>query len=272
MKRLVYFISDGTGITAETLGHSLLSQFSDVTFEQITLPYIDTLNKALECVSEINLKGGQQNSLPIVFSSIVSPEIRNTLATAKAETLDLFERFLPALSATLDQAPNQLVGQSQAIDNDPCYTQRIEAVHYALDNDDGQQLKDYENADLILVGVSRCGKTPTCLYLALHFGIRAANYPITEEDMDANTLPKALQAHRHKLFGLTIDSERLASIRHERRANSNYSSFEQCDYEVRFVESILKKSRVPVLNSTHLSIEEMSARILKHAGLNRHIG
>lgn len=271
MKRPVYFISDGTGITAETLGHSLLSQFTDVAFELSTLPYIDSLEKAQEAVDEINLRGSESQCLPIVFSSIVNPNIRDLLATATAQTLDLFERFLPALTTTLEQKPKQLVGQSHSIDNNPSYTQRIEAVHYALDNDDGQQLKDYENADLILVGVSRCGKTPTCLYLALHFGIRAANYPITEEDMHKNTLPAALQAHRHKLFGLTIDSERLASIRHERRANSHYSSFEQCDYEVRFVESILKKSRVPLLNSTHQSIEEISAKILKQAGFNRHI-
>jgi regulator of PEP synthase PpsR (kinase-PPPase family) len=271
MKRLVYFISDGTGITAETLGHSLLSQYTDVTFKLRTLPYVDTLEKAQEAADEINQRGAESNGLPIVFSSIVNPVIRSHLATANAQTLDLFECFLPTLTSTLEQQPKQLVGQSHSIDNNPSYTQRIEAVHYALDSDDGQQLKDYENADLILVGVSRCGKTPTCLYLALHFGIRAANYPITEEDMHKSTLPPALQAHRHKLFGLTIDSERLASIRHERLPNSNYAAFEQCDYEIRFVESIFKKSRIPMLNSTHLSIEEISARILKDTGFNRHI-
>lgn len=272
MKRLAFFISDGTGITAETLGHSLLSQFPSIAFKQITLPYIDTEEKARETVEEINLASVKSDNAPLIISSIVNPDIRAILATAEAESLDLFERLLPSLEDTLQCKPNQLVGKSHAIDNDPSYTDRIEAVHYALENDDGARLKDYDNADLILVGVSRCGKTPTCLYLALQFGISAANYPITEEDMESNTLPKALQAHRHKLFGLTIDSERLASIRHGRRANSTYASFEQCDYEVRFVESMLKRNRIPMLNTTHHSIEEISAKILKMIGFDRQTG
>jgi regulator of PEP synthase PpsR (kinase-PPPase family) len=271
MKRLIYFISDGTGITAETLGHSLLSQFTGNGFELITLPYIDTVAKAEETVAEINQANASNTQQAIVFSSIVNPEIRNTLSTANAKNLDLFEYFLPVLSETLEQEPNQLVGQSHAINSNMySYTHRMKAVHYALENDDGQHLKDYNNADIILVGVSRCGKTPTCLYLALHFGVHAANYPITEDDMTNNNLPPALQAQRNKLYALTIDSERLSSIRNERRANSTYASFEQCDYEVRFVESMMKKARIPTLNSTQLSIEEISARIMKDTGLKRH--
>ncbi|NIB41197.1 kinase/pyrophosphorylase [Pseudomaricurvus alkylphenolicus] len=266
--RQVFIISDSTGITAENLGHSLLAQFPDVPFDVHTLPYIDTEARAAEALDTIN-QTASDGEPPLVLSTIVNPEIRALLASADAFNLDLFEAFLPRLSQWLKTSASQIVGVSHSISGDPGYSDRIEAVNFALDNDDGSRLTEYENADIILVGVSRCGKTPTCLYLALHYGVRAANYPITEEDIDQGGLPRALLPHRDKLFGLTIDPDRLASIRHQRRANSHYASFEQCSFEVRYAENLFNRHGISYLHSTELSIEEISAKILKETRIER---
>ena len=149
------------------------------------------------------------------------------------------------------------------------YMERIEAVNFALENDDGARTTHYAQADLILVGVSRCGKTPTCLYMALQYGIRAANYPLTEEDMERLQLPASLKTYKDKLFGLTIDAERLAAIRHERRPNSRYASFAQCEFELREVESLFRRENISFINTTHFSVEEISAKILVEKGVER---
>lgn len=270
MSRNVFFISDGTGITAETFGHGLLAQFSEMEFQPHTIPYIDSVEKASEALEYINnAKNGGKN--PLIFSSIINPAIREMFRTSNEGFFDLFDSFLPRLSGHLNMEATQAVGALHCIDNDNEYTNRIEAIHFALDNDDGMRVQNYEQADIILVGVSRCGKTPTCIYMALQYGILAANYPITADDFNHRGLPPAIEKHRNKLFGLTIEAERLAAIRHQRRANTDYASFEQCDYEVRFAERMFARNRIPVLSSTHLSIEEISAHVLKYANLTRRI-
>jgi len=140
-----------------------------------------------------------------------------------------------------------------------------------LDNDDGARTQQYKEADIILVGVSRCGKTPTCLYMALQYGIRAANYPLTEEDMGGEDLPEILKQHREKLYGLTIDPFQLAAIRNERRPNSRYSSLDQCDLETRTAERYFRQNSMQSINTTNFSIEEISTRIMADANLNRRI-
>ena len=269
MSRQVFFISDGTGITAETFGHGLLAQFSEVEFTPHTLPYIDSLEKANEALEFIELQRSKEQ--PLIFSSIINPEIRDLFKSSNLGVFDLFDSFLPQVSNYLDMKATEAVGALHCIDNDSSYTNRIEAIHFALDNDDGMRTQNYENADIILVGVSRCGKTPTCIYMALQYGILAANYPITADDFNHRGLPPAIREHRNKLFGLTIDAERLSAIRHQRRANTDYASFEQCDYEVRYAEQLFARNRIPVLSSTHLSIEEISAHVLKHAQLSRRL-
>jgi regulator of PEP synthase PpsR (kinase-PPPase family) len=148
---------------------------------------------------------------------------------------------------------------------------RIDAVNFALDNDDGSKIKHYDKADIILVGVSRSGKTPTCLYLALQFGIKAANYPLTEEDLQNFSLPDVLKPHKHKIFGLTIDPERLAAIRNERKANSRYASLAQCYYETEEVEHLYQQEQISFLSTTDLSVEEISTKIMQKAKIKRKV-
>ncbi len=269
IKRTAFFISDGTGITAETLGNSLLTQFEGVQFEMVTLPYIDTLEKAHAVVGRVNDACERDGQKAIVFDTIVNPEIRETIAACQGFKIDVFESFLKPLEQELQLRSSYSVGKSHAINESSRYKERIASVNFALDNDDGGRVQQYSKADLILVGVSRCGKTPTCLYMALQFGIRAANYPITIEDLEVAGLPEVLMQHRDKLFGLTIDPFHLTAIRHERRPNSRYASLEQCEFEVREVERRLKQLGISSINTTHFSVEEIATRIMAEAGLTR---
>ncbi len=205
MKRTAFFISDGTGITAETLGQSLLAQFENISFVKLTRPYIDTEEKARAMVQQINNAAESDGARPIIFDTIVNRDIRAVLAQSNGFMIDIFATFLSPLEQELSADSSYSVGKSHSIGHNSNYMDRIEAVNFALDNDDGARTHYYDKADLILVGVSRCGKTPTCLYMALQYGIRAANYPLTEEDMERLQLPNALKQYKHKLFGLTID-------------------------------------------------------------------
>ena len=271
-KRSVFFVSVGTAITAETLGHSLLAQFPNVDFDIHIIPYISSEEAATNVVAEINLRAQQDGQKPLVFDTLVDPYVRDIINTANAINLDVFEGLISKLSEELGTPPTTLVGQTHAVTDSESYKARIDAVHFALDNDDGARTRHYDKADLILIGVSRSGKTPTSIYLSLQFGIRVANYPLTEEDLDDNRLPAVLRAHKQKLFGLMIDAERLVAIRSERKANSRYASFSQCQMELRAIEGIYISEGIKYLNVSEMSIEEISTRVLQMTGLKRRIG
>lgn len=272
MTRTAFFISDGTGITAESLGRSLLAQFESVEIRMLTKPYIDTLEKARTLVAIIEATAVRDGEQPIIIDTIVDERIREVIRQAPGFKVDIFSTFLKPLEEELAADSSYSVGRTHAIGRDDVYMDRIHSVHFALDNDDGARTHQYDQADIILVGVSRCGKTPTSLYLALQFGIRAANYPLTEDDQDENgslKLPKALVPHRHKLFGLTIDPRRLAAIRHERRPNSRYSSMDQCVQEVEQAEGLYRQMHIPYIDTTRFSVEEISTRMIAETGLTR---
>lgn len=271
MKRTAFFISDGTGITAETLGQSLLAQFENISFTKLTRPYIDTPEKARTMVQQINAAAEKDGARPVIFDTLVNQEIRDILATSNGFMVDIFSSFLAPLESEFSERSSYSVGKSHSIGQNSNYGERIAAVNFALDNDDGARTHYYDKADIILIGVSRSGKTPTCLYMAMQFGIKAANYPLTEDDMECLKLPASLQQHRHKLFGLTIDPERLAAIRHERKPDSRYCSYAQCEFEVREVEKLLKRENINFIDSTHFSVEEISARILVEKGIERRL-
>jgi hypothetical protein len=266
--RPVYYVSDGTGITAETIGHSLLTQFSGTRFATDRIPFVDTPEKAREAADEIRQGGERHGARPIVVNSCVDSELSRILAGSGALMLDVFEPFIAPLEQELGSAREPRVGKAHGIADFDTYHQRINAMNYALTHDDGISV-DYADADLILVGVSRAGKTPTCVYLALHYGVRAANYPLTDDDLDSARLPERLRPWRKKLFGLTIDPERLHQIREERRPDSRYARLETCRREVAAAEEMLARERVPMLSTTHASIEEIASRVLEELGINR---
>ncbi len=271
MKRYVFMVSDGTGITAETLGNSLMTQFENTSFEKLTIPYIDSVQKAENVVLRINQTFEEQGIKPLLFMTLVDPEIRQQFKKVNACVFDLFSTFIGPLESELNEKSSYTVGRTHGVANDKSYTNRIQAVEFALNHDDGVKTRGYEKADIILIGVSRCGKTPSCIYMALQYGILAANYPFTDDDLVGFHLPESLRPYKNKLFGLTIDPIRLQQIRSERRPNSKYSSVEQCRLEVSEVEAMYQKERIPYLNSTKFSIEEITTKILAASGLHRKI-
>ncbi len=271
MKRFVFMISDGTGITAESLGNSLVTQFEQVEFEKLTIPYVDTIEEAKAVIARLNQCYEETGIKPLVFITMVNPEICALIKLANASVFDLFNTFLAPLEQELNIKSSYTVGRTHAVANTESYDQRIEAVNYTLDHDDGIKTRDYAKADIILIGVSRCGKTPSCLYMALQFGILAANYPFAEDELADFRLPELLRPYKNKLFGLTIDPQRLQHIRTERRPNSQYASSEQCRLEVSEVEEMYQRENIPFLNSTRYSIEEITTKIMASAGIKRKI-
>ena len=265
----VFFISDRTGITAEMLGHSLLTQFEGIDFVVHTLRFIDTIDKAELSVAKINQAAKDDGYRPLVFSTLINNEVRGVIAASKGLILDFFDAFIGPLEKELKTPSATIVGRSHAMGADTHYKARIDAVNFTLNSDDGVNIHNYPNADIILIGVSRSGKTPTCLYLAMQYGITTANYPLTEEDLTVTRLPEILVPYRDKLFGLTIDPQRLHQIRNERLSASRYASLEQCTFEVSSVENIYQRERIPFLNTSSMSIEEIATSILHRAGLER---
>lgn len=266
--RLVFYVSDGTGITAETIGHSLLTQFGGQRFQTSRIPFVDSVERALEVAQRIRADGEAQGMRPIVVNSSVDPDITAALAHSGALMLDVFEPFIAPLEAELGEKRQAKVGQAHGMVDFETYHRRINAMNFALAHDDGMSI-NYDQADVILVAVSRAGKTPTCIYLALHHGVAAANYPLTDEDLEHDRLPPRLRAHRSKLFGLTIDPVRLQQIRQERRPDSSYAKLETCKREVAAAEKLFRAERIPVLSTTHVSIEEISSKVMSTLGLQR---
>ncbi|MBQ7626170.1 MAG: kinase/pyrophosphorylase [Rhodocyclaceae bacterium] len=265
-QRTVFFISDGTGITAETLGHSLLAQFPEAgKLRQAWVPFIDSQDKAEECARAIREARGRDGVRPIVFSTLVDPQTVARLHGEDALFIDLFEQFIGPLETELGVAPSHEAGRFHDIASSRSYKARMEAINYTLAHDDGlSNGPDLNEADIVLVGVSRSGKTPTSLYLAIQFGLKAANYPLIPEDFERKRLPGELHQHRRKLFGLTISPERLAQIRQERLPGSHYASLENCRHEIDAARKLMDRENVPHLDSTHTSIEEISAHIMQH--------
>lgn len=270
-RRTVFFVSDQTGVTAETMGHSLLTQFDGLAFRQVTLPFISTVDKAEECVRRINATGAMEGLRPIIFSTLVKEDLREIVKRANALFLDFFDAFMTPLELELSVKSSQTQGKAHGIADLAAYTTRINATNFALANDDGMITRDYERADIILIGVSRTGKTPTCLYLALQYGVFAANYPLADEEFESGQLPQALHGYLTKLQGLTIAPERLQQIRQERRPDSRYASSAQVAYELRAAESLFQRYNVPWIDTTECSIEEIASRILDRTGIERRL-
>ncbi|WP_312413634.1 pyruvate, water dikinase regulatory protein [Pseudescherichia sp.] len=268
--RQVFYISDGTAITAEVLGHAVMSQFP-VAIHSITLPFVENVQRANAVKEQIDAIYQQTGVRPLVFYSIVMPEIRSIITQSQGFCQDIVQALVAPLQQELKLDPSAVAHRTHGLNpgNLTRYDARIAAIDYTLAHDDGISMRNLEQAQVILLGVSRCGKTPTSLYLAMQFGIRAANYPFIADDMDNLVLPAALKPLQHKLFGLTINAERLAAIREERVENSRYASMRQCRLELAEVEALYRKNNIPYLNSTNYSVEEIATKILDIMKLNR---
>jgi len=269
--RTVFYISDGTGLTVEGLAHSLLAQFDGLEYDTVTLPFIDSADQARDAVRQINAEARRAPVKPLVFCTLVDPQLRNIVRASEAAFFDLYDALLGPVGEVLGMAPAGSVGRAHGIDNHTRYGMRMEAVNFALRTDDGSTTHGYDQADVIIVGVSRSGKTPTCLYLGLQYGVRAANYPLTEEDLEHPRLPEVLRPYRDRLYSLTIDAERLQEIRSERRPDSRYASLKQCLYELRQLAAMYRNEGLRPLDTTHMSVEEIASTIMRDAALQKRV-
>src|SRR5437868_6193088 len=270
-RRTVFFISDGTGITAQMLGHSLLTQFEGVEFNQVTLPFVDSTEKAEDCLARIEGAGVNGNGQPIVFSTLVNQDVRTVVRRAQALFVDFFETFIDPLEAGLGVKSSHTIGRSHSAMDKKEYHQRIEAINFAMAHDDVASHRELGQADVILIGVSRSGKTPTSLYMALQFGVKAANYPLIPEDFHRMQLPEALRGYKSRLYGLTIAAERLHEIRQERRPDSRYADLENCRFEIEEAQKLMRREGIRCINSTSKSIEEIATTILRELRIQRQV-
>lgn len=268
MERDVWFVSDRTGITAETLGLSLLAQFNGIAFHKHVRRFVNTLEKARTLAREIDAFGKARGARPIVFSTLIDAGMRQAVAAADGVFFDLVDTFIAPLEIELGQPSAHAIGRARLPLDQAKYQLRMDAVNYALLTDDGLHVDDYARADVILVGVSRSGKTPTCLYLALTFGIYAANYPLVEDDLAAARLPPVLAPYRQRLFGLTLDAERLQQVRRERQVGGKYAAAGQCRREVEQAEALFRREKIPWLDAGTMSVEEIATTLLHQLGLS----
>ena len=260
--RIVFIVSDGTGITAENFSQSILAQF-EASFKHIRIPFVDSVDKAHEAVSNINQALNKYGVQPIVFTTLVNPELNHIVSKANGLILDMFQTFVVPLEAALGMKSTHAMNRLHHNADTEAYKNRIEAINYSLAHDDGQSNQNLVEADVILIGISRVGKTPTSLYLAMQYGLKAANYPLIPEDFERGHLPKDLIPYRQKIFGLMIDAERLSEIRNERRPGSNYAKLENCRYEINEATAMMKKQSIPWVLTTSKSIEEIATTILQ---------
>ena len=270
-KRTIYFISDQTGLTAESIGRSLLTQFDGPEFNCSTLPFIDSYDKAVNASKQIDHASENSENRPIVFISFANKELSQEIMKSKGLVIDFFGEFIGQLSRELGIKPTYSKGAAHGIADIKRYDNRIDAMNFAMVADDGHTLKNYNIADVILIGVSRSGKTPTCLYLALQFGIYAANYPLSEDDLESGELPEALNNFKDKLYGLTISPERLIKIRTERRPSGPYSSHQQVTFEIRSAEMLMRKNNITFIDTSLFSIEEIASTILSKSNISRSV-
>ena len=269
MHRTLFLVSDHTGITVETLVGALLTQFDGLQLKKVVRPFVDTMEKVEAVLRQINNAADEDELPPLVFTSLVDRQARDLLKSGPGLLFDFFDMLLQPVAQALGQHPRQAAGLSHSMGEPLQYDARVEAMNFALSHDDGLKPGDLDDADVILLGVSRSGKTPTSLYLALHYGLRAANYPLTEEDFSRSGLPVVLQPHRDRLFGLLISANRLGRIRSLRRPNSDYASMARCRQELKAADALFNFYGIPWLDSTSASIEEIAAAIANQLDLQK---
>ncbi|MGV0870188.1 pyruvate, water dikinase regulatory protein [Corynebacterium kalidii] len=263
--RPVFFVSDSTGITAETQGNALLAQFPGFSFRRRVLPFVDSVDAAARAVATI---AGEDGTVPIVFVTIRDAEVAAVVSTASGEVIDLLGAHLAHLEQFLGAERTGTSTEYHRVGDLGRYHDRINAVEYTIEHDDAASFRGLDSADLIILAPSRCGKTPTAMYLALQHGLRVANYPLTDDDTPGH-LPDAVAPFRDRLFGLTTTVQRLSQVRGERRPGSDYASVPRCRTELRQAEKLYRSHRIPYVDSHAMSVEEMSSVILTRMNLRQ---
>lgn len=262
----VFFLAGGTGISAETLGNLMLAQFPSLRFARRKIPFITTVEQARAVVAELDA-AMTDSVTALAFSTVSDEEIRQELQKTECAFIDLFGSHLDTVERVLHVNATHGVAALHGVGDTRRYDLRMKAIEFAMEHDDGASLRNLDQADLILVAPSRCGKTPTSMYLALQHGLKVANYPLVPEDFDSDGLPRPIKDLGAKCFGLLSTAARLSQVRGERRPGSTYASLAQCSFELRRAEALYRTHRIPSINSASMSVEEMAAVIMQSSRL-----
>ena len=257
-----FFLAGGTGISAETLGNMILGQFPTVSFATRKIPFIKTVEQARGVLAMLDAAADGPVT-PLVFSTVADLDVRGVLAETRCAFIDLFGSHLDTVEHVLHVNAAYNVGSVHGIADQRRYEARMKAVEFSMEHDDGQSLRAFDQADLILIAPSRCGKTPTSMYLALQHGLKVANYPLVEEDFESTGLPRPIRPYADRCFGLLSTAARLSQVRGERRPGSRYATLAQCSFELRRAEQMYRAHRIPSVNSANMSVEEIAAVVLQ---------
>lgn len=262
----VYFLSGSTGILAEDLGKALLCQFPEISFNEEKIPFIRTEEDAWKAREHILKRSSGRH--PLVFSTIMNPELIGILDAPEIEFFNICDTYLNRLAELLEAEPLRESGFSRHLD-DTTMAKRVSAIQYCIAHDDGSLTRDYDEAEVILLGVSRSGKTPVSVYLATQMGIKTANYPLVCEDLNAYRLPMDIIRNKKRVVGLSTTPEILHHIREKRYKDSSYAKLATCVKELSQAHQIFLNYQIPVIMSDGRSIEETATQVAQTLAVNR---
>lgn len=262
----IYYISDSTAILVKNLGHSLICQFPEINFIEEKFPFVNSVKEAQKVLAHIlKRSGGRQ---PIVFSTIMNEDVRNVFNNSEIEFIDAYGHFLTRLEDCLEATALRVAGYYRTT-TEVDLAKRAENINFSLEHDDGTGLDGYPAADVILLGISRTGKTPISVYLATQMGLKAANFPLIDKYLTEYRLPDQIVRSKHKAVGLTTTPELLSSIRERRLPGSNYARLSTCLEEMDQADKIYKKYKIPTISSAGKSIEEIATQVSQELKLSK---
>ena len=259
----IYLISDSTGETLDRIFLALKAQFENIEYKVHSYSFTRTENQILKILDDAKKK---ENS--VILYTIVDNNLAKYLSNASAKKkipcFSVLGNLILSFSKILNQKASHEPSGQHALNDE--YYERIEAIQFTMNHDDGNLISDIENSDIILVGVSRTSKTPTSIYLA-NKGFKTSNIPLVNE----NSLPKKLRENPQLtcVVGLNTEAERLVDIRKNRMnslketENKKYTSIDNIKKEINEAKKTFQKYRWPSIDVTRKSVEETAASIIK---------
>ena len=260
----VYYVSGSTAILAEDMGKALLAQFHGIRFREEKIPFIHTPDDAKKALAHILRQS--DGTQPLLFCTIMDQATRDVFNCPQVQFFDIFLNTLEALEKALESKALREPGYSRHFTISKM-DKRVDAIHFSLEHDDGTRTAEYDEAEIILIGVSRSGKTPVSIYLATHMELKAANFPLTSDHLEHYELPKDIVRNRKRVVGLTSSPQYLHNIREKRYAGSSYASLANCTRELQQAKQLFMRHNIKILNVEGRSIEEIAVQAIQAIGL-----
>ena len=259
----IYLISDSTGETLDRVFLAIKAQFKNIEYDVKSYFFTRTENQVFKILEEAKLDG---NSIILytIVDSVLAKFLANESDKKKIPCFGVLGNLILSFSKLLNQQASHVPSGQHALNEE--YYDRIEAIQFTMNHDDGNLVEELDKSDLILLGVSRTSKTPTSIYLA-NKGFKTSNIPLVNE----NSIPKSLKDNPKMtcVIGLTTEAERLVDIRKNRmmtlkeRVNTNYTNIQKIKEEVESAKKTFAKYKWPTIDVTRKSVEEVAASIIK---------